>query len=944
MKPDGPAVPIAVIGASCRLPGGIESLDALWRALSEGVDAVTDLPDAPWQRETAALLGAGQAQPSRPVRGAFLGDVYGFDAGFFGISPKEAAGMDPQQRILLEICWRALEHANLAADALARSATGVFIGIGGDDYAQLATAPARSGQLDAYSLLGVNRAMAAGRIAYLLRSHGPALTLDTTCSSSLVAVHMAAQSLRTGESEVALAAGSHLVRTPWNIVTRGLTNALSPTGVCRAFDAEADGFVLGEGAGAVVLKRLEDARRDGDPVIGVLRGSAVNHDGPSSGLTAPNGRAQQAVIRSALRMAGLAPAEVGYVEAHGTGTSLGDPIEAGALTAAYGEGRPAGRPLVIGSVKTNFGHLESAAGILSLLKALLVVERGEIPATLHHRTPNPHIDWERSGLRVQTTHGRWADGPGPRAAGVSAFGLSGTNCHVVVTEPPVRPEATSAPRGPGLVLLSAKDEEALRTTALECARAWQETEAPLDEVSAALAAGRSAFRTRLAFVAPDAEAARELLLRYGSTGAAPGVRVGELGARPPQGPVVMLLPGGGSAGVPTRTYREVEVFRQAVDAVAEAAGVEPATVLGGGSAGLAAFASQYAAGRMWRAWGLTPDVLIAEPGTVTAARCLAGELSLAQAVSAVMGESGAGSAAGQPAPASADIVIARGGDGSHPVLREAAALAARTPCVLLQAGGEARPAGRALASAAPGTAVATALTGVEDSSRAGLLAGLGELFVRGWAVEWRRALPGVRSARLPGHPFRRTRLWLSGVPDPQLVPGTAHENDQPDDRGDGGMADVGAFLRSELAHMLGMAEAEVSERAPLLELGADSLVFARIVQRVADRFDVALTVRDLFEELLTVEEIARHVAGRIGASAPSVPAPESAPSPAVAPSPAAVPVPAPARPSVTTPAPAPVHVPAPAPVSAPAPVAARVRVASVSTCARAALDLRESPR
>ncbi|WP_189341135.1 MupA/Atu3671 family FMN-dependent luciferase-like monooxygenase [Streptomyces sp. EAG2] len=922
MKPDGPAVPIAVIGASCRLPGGIESLDALWRALSEGADAVTDLPDAPWQRETAALLGAGQAQPSRPVRGAFLGDVYGFDAGFFGISPKEAAGMDPQQRILLEICWRALEHANLAADALARSATGVFIGIGGDDYAQLATAPARSGQLDAYSLLGVNRAMAAGRIAYLLRSHGPALTLDTTCSSSLVAVHMAAQSLRTGESEVALAAGSHLVRTPWNIVTRGLTNALSPTGVCRAFDAEADGFVLGEGAGAVVLKRLEDARRDGDPVIGVLRGSAVNHDGPSSGLTAPNGRAQQAVIRSALRMAGLAPAEVGYVEAHGTGTSLGDPIEAEALTAAYGEGRPAGRPLVIGSVKTNFGHLESAAGILSLLKALLVVERGEIPATLHHRTPNPHIDWERSSLRVQTTHGRWADGPGPRAAGVSAFGLSGTNCHVVVTEPPVRPEATPAPRGPGLVLLSAKDEEALRTTALECARAWQETEAPLDEVCAALAVGRSAFRTRLAFVAPDAEAARELLLRYGSTGAAPGVRVGELGARPPQGPVVMLLPDGGSAGVPTRTYREVEVFRQAVDAVAEAAGVEPAAVLGGGSAGLAAFASQYAAGRMWRAWGLTPDVLIAEPGTVTAARCLAGELSLAQAVSAVTGESGAGTAAGQPAPASADIVIARGGDGSHPVLREAAALAARTPCVLLQAGGEARPAGRALASAAPGTAVATALTGVEDSSRAGLLAGLGELFVRGWAVEWRRALPGVRSARLPGHPFRRTRLWLSGVPDPQLVPGTAHENDQPDDRGDGGMADVGAFLRSELAHMLGMAEAEVSERAPLLELGADSLVFARIVQRVADRFDVALTVRDLFEELLTVEEIARHVAGRIGASAPSVPAPESAPTPAVAPSPAAVPVPAPARSSVTTPAPAPVHVPAPAPVSAPAPVAA----------------------
>ncbi|MFD6367386.1 MupA/Atu3671 family FMN-dependent luciferase-like monooxygenase [Streptomyces roseolus] len=941
-----------MIGASCRLPGGIEGLDALWRALREGVDAVTDLPDAPWQRETAALLGNDHDQPSRPVRGAFLGDVYGFDAGFFGISPKEAASMDPQQRILLEICWRALEHANLAADALARSATGVFIGIGGDDYAQLATAPGRFDQLDAYSLLGVNRAMAAGRIAYLLRSHGPALTLDTTCSSSLVAVHMAAQSLRTGESEVALAAGSHLVRTPWNIVTRGLTNALSPTGVCRAFDAEADGFVLGEGAGAVVLKRLEDAQRDGDPILGVLRGSAVNHDGPSSGLTAPNGRAQQAVIRSALRTGGLAPAEVGYVEAHGTGTSLGDPIEAEALTAVYGEGRPADRPLVIGSVKTNFGHLEAAAGILSLLKALLVVERGEIPATLHHRTPNPHIDWERSSLRVQTTHGRWAAGPGPRAAGVSAFGLSGTNCHVVVTEPPVRPEAAPVPPGPGLVLLSAKDEEALRTTALECARAWQETEAPLDEVSAALAVGRSAFRTRLAFVAPDAGAARELLLRYGSTGAAPGVRAGELGARPPQGPVVLLLPDGGPTGVPTRTYREVEVFRQAVDAVAEAAGVEPGAVLGGEPSDLADFASRYAAGRMWRAWGLTPDVLIAEPGTVTAARCLAGELSLAEAVSAVTGAAGAGGPVGRQAGASADIVIARGGDGPHPVLSEAAALAARTPCVLLQAGGEAGLAGRVLASAAPGTAVATALTGAEDSSRAGVLAGLGELFVHGWAVEWRRVLPGARSARLPGHPFRRNRLWLSGVPDPQLVPGTAHADDQPDEEWDGGMADVGAFLRGELAHMLGMAEAEVSERTPLLELGADSLVFARIVQRVADRFDVALTVRELFEELLTIEEISRHVAGALGGSTASVPAPASAPAPTAVPSPAAVPAPAPVRSSVpapapvatpasapvatpasapvatpapapvATPAPAPVATPAPAPIPAPAPVAA----------------------
>ncbi|NUU25878.1 MAG: polyketide synthase, partial [Streptomycetaceae bacterium] len=491
---------VAVVGAGCRLPGGVDDPDALWRALRDGVDATGPMPSSRWDLD--ALYDPDRDRPDRSyVRtGAFLADVAGFDAGLFRIAPPTAAAMDPQQRLLLEVTRAALEHANIPPDSLRHTDTGVYIGLGTEDYSLLAADHRRTAPLDAHSLLGVNRAMAAGRVAHLLGTRGPALQVDTTCSSSLVAVHLALRDLRSGDCDLAVVGGAHLLLTPWSVLARCRTNALSPTGACRAFDAGADGFALGEGAVALVLKRLSDAERDGDPVLGVLRGSAVNHDGPSAGLTTPSQSAQEAVLAKALADAGLRPDDVSYVEAHGTGTALGDPIEVRALAAVLGRERTA--PLRVGSVKTNFGHLEAAAGALSLLKVLLALDRGQVPPSLHLTEPNPHIPWDDVPVAVDTALRDWPRGPRPRVAGVSAFGMSGTNCHVLVEEaPPPAPRAT--PAGPGVFPLSARSAEALRELAARHVDALGDTSAPVADLCASAARGRSAARVRTAVVAAD---------------------------------------------------------------------------------------------------------------------------------------------------------------------------------------------------------------------------------------------------------------------------------------------------------------------------------------------------------------------------------------------------------------------------------------------------------
>jgi polyketide synthase 12/myxalamid-type polyketide synthase MxaF len=415
--------PIAVIGVGCKFPGGADSPDAFWRVLRDGVDAVTDVPRDRWDID--AFHDADPTTPGKMStrRGAFIDGVDRFDAEFFGVSPREAAQMDPQQRILLEIAWEALEDAGVKPDALRGTSTGVFVGAMWSDYARLTD----ERRVEQHTATGLDTSIIPARISYALGLEGPSLAVNTACSSSLVAVHLACQSLRSGESSLALAGGVSLVLSPWSTVAMTKFGAMSPDGQCRAFDAGANGYVRGEGAGLVVLKPLSRAVANGDRIYGVILGSAINNDGFSNGLTAPNPKAQEAVLRKAYTNAGVEPSDVHYVEAHGPGTLLGDPIEARALAAVLATGRE--NPLRIGSVKTNIGHTEAAAGIAGLVKVLLAMKHGLLPKSLHFDTPNPQLP---SGLRVQSELGPWPESERLPLAGVSSFGFGGTNCHVVL--------------------------------------------------------------------------------------------------------------------------------------------------------------------------------------------------------------------------------------------------------------------------------------------------------------------------------------------------------------------------------------------------------------------------------------------------------------------------------------------------------------------------------
>lgn len=382
--------PIAVVGMACRFPGGADDLDAYWQLLHEGRDATREVPKSRWDADVFHDSDPDAAGKSCTREGAFLEcAVDAFDAPFFGISPREAITMDPQQRLLLEVAWEALEHAGIAPQSLAGTKTGVFLGIGTTDYAQLMAHGGDLARIDSYYGTGGSFAVAAGRVSYVLGLQGPNLAVDTACSSSLVAVQLACESLRSGSSRLALAAGVNLLLAPEGFIYLSRVKALSLDGRCRTFDAAAGGYGRGEGCGVVVLKLLSNAETDGDNVLALIRGGAMNHDGKSSGLTVPNGAAQQAVIRAALTDAGVEPSLVSYVEAHGTGTPLGDPIELRALVSVLGEGRPAERPLIVGSAKTNIGHLEAAAGIAGLIKIVLSLQRGEIPRTSTSRAPAP---------------------------------------------------------------------------------------------------------------------------------------------------------------------------------------------------------------------------------------------------------------------------------------------------------------------------------------------------------------------------------------------------------------------------------------------------------------------------------------------------------------------------------------------------------------------------
>jgi myxalamid-type polyketide synthase MxaB len=643
------AEPIAIIGIGCRFPGGANNPDQYWQLLKEGRDAVVEMAATRrWDMDTyydADLEAPGKMSVRH---GGFLDQVDKFDAQFFGISPREAAVLDPQQRLLLEVSWEALENAGIVPSSLHNSATGVYVGITTSEYEKLCLQSDISMQTDnthvAYMGTGNDTCAASGRLSYSLGLTGPSMSVNTACSSSLVATHLACESLRHRTSNLAIAGGVNLTLIPDIYVVFSKAGMLSPDGRCKSFDAAANGYVRGEGCGILILKRLSDAVADGDNVLALIRGSAVNQDGRSSGLTVPNGPAQQAVIRQALANSRINPGQVSYVEAHGTGTSLGDPIEVGALGEVFSGARE--HPLLLGSAKTNIGHLESGAGAAGLIKTILALQHGEIPPNLHFKDPSPHIAWDKLPIKVVTENTPWPTDR--RIAGVSSFGYSGTNAHFVLEAAPVldKAEISLVDRPKHLLTLSAKTKDALTALASDYSTYLQTgTGTALADICSTANTRRTLFAHRLAVAASSTDELREQLSAFASGSQSTVVS----GSDTIQSKIAFLFTGQGSqyAGMGRELYDTQPTFRQALERCDEL--LQPhlehslLDVLysdrpsSSASAELinetaytqpALFSLEYALATLWQSWGIKPDVMIGHSVGEYAAACIAGVFSL----------------------------------------------------------------------------------------------------------------------------------------------------------------------------------------------------------------------------------------------------------------------------------------------------------------------------
>ncbi|MGB0437290.1 MAG: type I polyketide synthase, partial [Mycobacterium sp.] len=677
--------PIAIVAVSCRFPGAPDP-EAFWEVLADGVDTIREVPEDRFDIDEFYDPDPEAAGKTYTRFGGFLDEIDGFDPEFFGISPREAVWIEPQQRLMLETVWEGLERAGYAPSALRGSRTGIFVGVAANEYAHLLSSESID-KIEPYFITGNALNAISGRVAFALGLEGPAVAVDTACSSALVAVHQACQALHSGDCDVALAGGVNVLLSPVTVVAASRARMLSPVGRCKTFDASADGYVRSEGCGILVLKRLSDAERDGDRVCAVISGSAVNQDGASSGLTVPNGGAQQRLIGAALARAGVAGGDVDYLEAHGTGTPLGDPIEVQAAAAAYGGSRDADRPLLMGSVKTNIGHTESASGAAGLIKVVLSLQNGLLPQSLHFENPSPHIPWDSLPVRVVDSAIPWQAGDRPRRAGVSSFGFTGTNAHVLIEEAPpqtpvsapaegiapvsapaesiegVAAEAPSGSEGGAttesvqpdtrelpveVLALSARSPEALVALAKRY-EAWfgAHPDANLAEVCLTAGAGRSHFEYRAALVVDSVADAREGLAGLAENRLRPGVVRGEHTHRPS---TAWLFTGQGSQypGMAAELFDTEPVFAETVTRCADAVGTILARPLlevlfagarqSGREAGQmlqhtsfaqpALFAVEMGLARLWQSWGIEPDVVLGHSVGQYAAACVAGVFSL----------------------------------------------------------------------------------------------------------------------------------------------------------------------------------------------------------------------------------------------------------------------------------------------------------------------------
>lgn len=631
--------PIAVIGMGCRLPGGINSPEAYWNYCKAGLDAIVEVPKSRWD------ISKFYAQEPTPGKmntryGGFLQeDINEFDARFFSISSREATSMDPQQRLLLEVTWEALENANIPPTNLAGDRVGVFVGITSVDHA-MTVYKSNYDEIDSFFGTGNSLSAAAGRLSYFLNLRGPSMSIDAACASSLVAIHQAIRSLRNNECELALVAGVNLILNPAITINLSQSGMMSPDGRCKTFDAAANGYVRGEGCGVLVLKRLSVAQKKGDRILAILRGSAVNHNGAAAGLTVPSGPAQQDLLRQALADARISPQKVGYIEAHGTGTSLGDPIEMNAIAAVYGE---RSQPLYVGSVKTNIGHLEAAAGIAGTIKTILALQYGEIPPHLHFQDPNPLINWQGYPIKIPSQIIPWSNNGEVRIAGVSSFGFSGTNAHVIVEQAPVTKTIEIKLQRPShLLTISADNETALKELAQRFYTRL-ESHPEIGDICHSASIGRSPLPERLAIVADTLSEFQQKLAAFADEKTLDNLTFYQRFPGEKQPKIAFLFTGQGAcyAGMGHQLYQTQPTFRKHIDQCAEILanhfehplqdilfGNQTDLLNQTGYAQPAIFALEYALVMLWKSWGIEPSLLIGHSVGEYVAACIAGVFSL----------------------------------------------------------------------------------------------------------------------------------------------------------------------------------------------------------------------------------------------------------------------------------------------------------------------------